>query len=1406
MQWVTKVKLTQIFCIGMLLFSWISNCCAQNLTIQNKVTLTYKDFANNSYSTESNLVTTPLREVIDLWVIKRGPTDIIPGKIATYTITYGNRGDKTAYGVILADQFPMQMDMLIYQNSGYFLNFNPITKYGTWNIDILPPGTYSFNLSLRTNRKMLGSTTIYNTMNIKSPTTEIYYLNNYSTTATHVRIPEIDLWVQKQGPEFAIPKGYATYTITYGNYGSETAKNVILIDKFSDQIETISTQTSRFLFTWDNLTKCGRWNLGDVAPGTYSFKLVAKIKGDIQCPATITNTIKITYPEAETTEVNNQATITTQITDVDLEITKYGPYEVVQGEEFEYRIILRNISNSIAENVKITDILPQGLVYVGSDITPATITNNIITWEMGNLPARYYRSFNLRVKINDNIPVSSTITNITEISSTNLDSNYTNNRASWTTHICLPKPSLEIRKWQRENKVTAGQKMDYFVRYSNNGKGQAINCIITDYLPVGVSYLWDDSGLPHTITTGNKIIWNVGTINPNTTKDFKLTVQVAKDIQASTTLTNVIEITSPSYESKDRWTCTTHVLEPITDVLIYKWGPDEVLYGTEFNYEITYTNNSASKADDVVIKKVLDPQLSYISDTSKIVPTRNGNEISWYIGTMNPWTSGNFSLKVRVPQSVQTPSTLTNIIEIITPTRENNYNNNRVTTTTRVDRPKVDVGIKKIGSDARPGFIKKYDVTYYNNGTDKAQDVVIIDRLPNEVQYLSSNPAGDYDSVNHTLTWRIGELLPQTKKYITIEVRIPVTQPHGVNLYNYIEITTTSPEYDYTNNNYTEIEPVVTSIDPNDKLVSPQRYIQDNELLNYTIRFENMATATASAILITIEDKLDANLDWTTMKFGEIKIGQETYTLENFNKGSLSCSYDISSGTIRWEFDFKTGANGLPPNVVPPEGEGQVSFSIRAKQGLPAGTEITNTATIIFDYNKPIETPPVINIIDLDKPSSRVNPLNPYQTATTFVVNWSGTDTAGHKPGEIESYTVYVSENGGTFTIWLKNTLNTSATFTGKTGHSYAFYSVAKDRAGNIEDKTPTPEANTILILPLHFVLATLTTTKMYVGQTLPLTVSIYDKEGNPVDYFGTATLRDKLGFVGTAIFNGTNTWSGTITIWQMPNGGTNTVTVEAPGISPATSIPFLVLIDRYVGGTVTLWTPDVGTTTVRFGTSTFIQDFYVIINCVSPKGIIPEGAVVVSAREITAYNMVHAKLTGTFTTMAYIEIPYPDIDQNKLVDGTMIDENSLRMYIWENNQWKEIEDCGVDVDKNIVWCYINHLSTFMPIGILVAPAKLGNVAVYPNPFKPNSGLGHEYITFGSKQNIDRRLTKYATIKIFTVSGELVRTLEVTPQDNGQKIWDARNEFGKEVASGIYIYLITNPQGEKCIGKLAIIR
>ena len=76
---------------------------------------------------------------------------------------------------------------------------------------------------------------------------------------------------------------------------------------------------------------------------------------------------------------------------------------------------------------------------------------------------------------------------------------------------------------------------------------------------------------------------------------------------------------------------------------------------------------------------------------------------------------------------------------------------------------------------------------------------------------------------------------------------------------------------------------------------------------------------------------------------------------------------------------------------------------------------------------------------------------------TSFVISWTGSANA-------VKYSVYYSDNGGAFTPFVTDTTATSATFTGAViGHTYAFYSIAKDVEGTLEDSAATAQTSTTI-------------------------------------------------------------------------------------------------------------------------------------------------------------------------------------------------------------------------------------------------------------------------------------------------------------------------------------------------------
>jgi hypothetical protein len=105
-------------------------------------------------------------------------------------------------------------------------------------------------------------------------------------------------------------------------------------------------------------------------------------------------------------------------------------------------------------------------------------------------------------------------------------------------------------------------------------------------------------------------------------------------------------------------------------------------------------------------------------------------------------------------------------------------------------------------------------------------------------------------------------------------------------------------------------------------------------------------------------------------------------------------------------------------------------------------------------------------------------------------------------------------------------------------------------------------------------------------------------------------------------------------------------------------------------------------------------------------------------------------------------------------------------------------------------------LSELVQADVTLVQANFDQTRVFPNPWRADLHSVVE-ITFD-------RLTPDSTIKIFTIAGHWVRTLSSALGDPVR--WDLKNNSGDHVASGLYLYLITNPRNERIRGTVAVIK
>lgn len=327
----------------------------------------------------------------------------------------------------------------------------------------------------------------------------------------------------------------------------------------------------------------------------------------------------------------------------------------------------------------------------------------------------------------------------------------------------------------------------------------------------------------------------------------------------------------------------------------------------------------------------------------------------------------------------------------------------------------------------------------------------------------------------------------------------------------------------------------INSRDPNEKK-GPAGYgeahvVGVQQPLDYVVSFENQATATGAARVVTVTDNLAAGFDARSFRLTEIAFWDQVVkvpanrsayqTRVQLSEAQGSIVADVFAGIdvinrqifltlsaidpLTGEAPTDPALGILPPNDALRSGEGHMSFTLKPATTLNTGDTISNIATIVFDTNEEIMTNSVSNPVDAVAPSSNIGVLPVTVADPHFVVTWSGTDDANGTG--VKDYDIYVSDNGSPYTLWLGSVVETSATFPGETGHTYRFYSRARDNTENLEAAPATFDQQVAVTGTLNFrPVATPDSLLTERNKPLPVSLKAVDNDGGPVNFVLVST------------------------------------------------------------------------------------------------------------------------------------------------------------------------------------------------------------------------------------------------------------------------------------------------------------
>ena len=736
------------------------------------------DNSNNINKSASTTVDCPtVIPEADLTLIKSGPATVKIGNTILYSLTAFNYGPDTATGAKITDNIPTGTTFNTTHSDGICSSSTGSTV--TCNLNSIKSGEWkTIFIAFDVSQSIACQSTIENIASVESAVFDPNTSNNNNiaspTSATVTCDPTTFSITKSDGRTTVLAGETLTYSITVENTSDTNATYVTVIDTLPNNLEFQSASTGAIVsgsgkvITWDNLSIA--------AHTTSTLTLSALVPNTLNAGTIISNTSEV-FGGPSTSD-------TTTVEDVgspNVIITKDGPTSAMPGDSIVYTLTVNNTGTAKAENVRVTDIIPAGLVYSpGLSTNTCTQNGGEVKCEKISLEKGSSEVFTLIFGIPKTQSCNSIITNIGAVTT---DGANPHESTAYTMITCPPTPTFSISKTDNRSEIDVGQTLSYTITVTNTSSVSATGVTIIDTLPSNVSY---QSASNNPTRNGSEVKWENIFMNAGETRVFTVQVIVNTGTPNNTVLTNKAEVFGgPS--ALDTTTVKTDDDDTGEINVEVSDSPDPILVPCEdrIEYRIRIENSyNTSKSVDIVA--TIDADTKYISSSdggdeesntriewdNVSIPGNDGYRIirlTVSVDEIDVIDGDTLHLNVTVDGDSDSESTRVDIVP--------NCGGNEAGTislTKRADR-----------SEAQPGSIISYNITVRNTGNTTVDDLEVIDNFPISDMTIERVEGGSV--IGSTIQWNITTLPSGSSQTLHYQARLNSTLTHGYAVHNSVE-------------------------------------------------------------------------------------------------------------------------------------------------------------------------------------------------------------------------------------------------------------------------------------------------------------------------------------------------------------------------------------------------------------------------------------------------------------------------------------------------------------------------------------------------------------------------------------------------------------------------------------------
>jgi len=293
-----------------------------------------------------------------------------------------------------------------------------------------------------------------------------------------------------------------------------------------------------------------------------------------------------------------------------LVVEKIAPPEIQIGKPAKFEIKVKNVGQATAENVAVTDQVPQGTRLI--DATPQSAgAGGKVVWQLGTLRPGEEKSVSMQL-----MPVGEG--EIGSVATVTFSA-----QASVRTKATRPQLLLEATG---PRQVLIGQPVKLNIRLSNPGTGAATRVVLEEDVPEGLTH-----------PGGRALEFEAGTLKPGETRELELTLSAT----AAGVVTNVLRARADANLNVESRT-NIEVIAP--DLAVAVDGPTKRYLERQATHELIISNPGTAPAKNVEMVAHLPKGLKFVGANNQGQYDATSHAVFWSLEQLSPQDNGTVSL------------------------------------------------------------------------------------------------------------------------------------------------------------------------------------------------------------------------------------------------------------------------------------------------------------------------------------------------------------------------------------------------------------------------------------------------------------------------------------------------------------------------------------------------------------------------------------------------------------------------------------------------------------------------------------------------------------------------------------------------------------------------------------------